>query len=747
MTASHQPRLLDYVNPLQGTDTDRSFSRGNTLPLVARPFGMTHWSAQTDEGKWLFQRRAATLQGVRATHQPSPWIGDYANFVVMPTNGPLITDAPTWASYYQGDRGKFAPDRFSAFLLRYRIGLELTATDRCSVIRARFPVTEGARFVLKPFSEDSEIAIDSASGCVTCSIKETGRALPGFPFYFVAVANKPVTNHGIFDDDGLYESAESHSGKRAGAYIGFDASEEQTVTLRIGTSFISVEQARLNLEREIGDRGFDEIEAESAGIWERELGRIEIEGATDAQRATFYTCLYRAFLFPRMLHEFDAAGRMVHFSPYDFQVHEGELYTDNGFWDTYRTVYSFLALVAPERLNAIMRGWTNGAKEGGWYPRWASPGFRNCMIGTHMDNIVPDAYLRGCRDFDIEAAYRAIRRDAFEVGSPTGGYGRGAVESYMELGYVPAEEAGSSASRTQDYAYNDWGVAQIARELGYDEDARLLYQRAMNYRNAFDSSIGFMRGRNRDGSWLEPFDEFAWGHEYVEGGVWQNTWAVQHDPAGLIELMGGVEAFVAKLDRMLSLPPVYKAGSYRREIHEMAEMAAVDFGQYAHSNQPVHHVLYLYAAAGKPWKTEYWVRRVMNELYSADDLCGDEDNGEMCCWYLLNTLGIFPLCPGHPSFVLGSPLFAKATVHLENGKTLTVEAPDNSEGNVYVSGVKLNGADHTKTWVAHDDLACGGALTFAMCAEPATERSFGPEELPYSLSSWSGTLIIRESRG
>lgn len=730
-----QDRLIDYVNPLQGTDSESNFSRGNTLPLLARPFGMTHWTAQTDEANWAFAYRAVKLQGIRATHQPSPWLGDYGHINIMPTVGPLLLNAYAWSSFYRKNEAVFQPNYFKARLSRYQTLLETTPTERCACIRVTFPKTQEAHLILQPFKGESEISVDSASGTITGYTRSANFTPKSFALYFAAVVDRPITDWGLFSADGVCKNEPEMKGERVGAYLNFDATQDQQVNLRIATSFISVEQAKLNLEQEIGSRSFDEIKDDGAEVWEKELGRIEVEDGTQDQLRTFYTCLYRTLLFPRIFHEYDSDGKKTHYSPFDGKIHEGEMYTDNGFWDTHRTMYSLLALIAPERLGDIMRGWTNSAKEGGWFPRWASPGYCNCMIGTHMDDIVADAYLRGVKDFDIKAAYEGMLRDATQYADPTTGYGRRGLEAYHKLGYVPADEVEHAASRTQDYAYNDFGVAQIARVLGLEEDAKLFYQRAKNYINTYDPQIGFMRGRNADGSWQEPFDEFEWGGAFIEGSAWQCTWAVPHDPAGLIELMGGRDAFTAKLDLMMSMEPIYHAGVYNQEIHEMTEMAAVDFGQYAHSNQPVHHVLYLYTCAKQPWKTQYWVRRVMDELYSPDNLPGDEDNGEMCGWYVLNALGIYPLCPGDPTFVFGSPLFKRATVHLESGSDLVVDAQDNDANNVYVQEVKLNGEHYGKTWVAHEDLMRGGTIAFAMSSEANIQLELNEEDLPFSLSN------------
>ena len=732
-----QKHNIDYVNTLQGSDSEFAFSHGNCWPLVTRPFGMTHWCPQTDEGAWQFTHHATRLQGIRATHSPMPWLSDYGHFTIMAEVGPLMVDAVKRACLYRKEASTFSPHYFRAFLQRYETTIEMTATERCAAFRFTFPKTEAAQVLVQPFPGASAIAIDPKTGEISGLTRAGSFSTPeNFAGYFVAVPDRKPNDWGLTLENQLHARASELSGERVGAYLTFSTAEGEQVGVKIATSFISVEQARQNLAAEIGSRSFDEVQAESADAWEKELNRIEIEGASTEQRTTFYSCMYRAFLLPRKFYELSENGNKIHYSPYDGKVHDGEMYADNGFWDTFRTFYPFHALLAPSHTGDMMRGWTNALLEGEWTPIWPNPGHMDCMIGTHLDNIFADVYLRGITDFDVKSAYRILRKDAFEIAPPDSSYGRKGLEAFCTLGYVPADEMPQSAARTLDYAYNDWGLAQLARALGYEEEARLLTQRAFHYRNIFDPSVNWMRGRNRDGSWLEPFDEFAWSGPFVEGSVWQGGWAVQHDAAGLITLMGGQTATIEKLDRMLTQPPRYHIGDYPYETHEMSEMAAVDFGQYAHSNEPVFHVLFLYTYAGQPWKTQYWVRRVMTDLYNSGPagFCGDEDNGAMSCWYLLNALGIYPFCPGHPSFVFGSPLFSRAIIHLENGNDLIIEAPDNNAQAVYVTRVLLNGTPLSRCWIEHQQLAQGGTLTFEMSPLPNTELLLSDDDLPYSLS-------------
>lgn len=395
------------------------------------------------------------------------------------------------------------------------------------------------------------------------------------------------------------------------------------------------------------------------------LGRFQVEADSESQERIFYSCLYRCLLFPRFLDEVDASGQICHRSPFDGKIYEGSLCTDSGFWDVYRTLYPLLALAYPEVLQRMISGWMNACREGGWAPKWPSPGPRDCMIGTHFDVFVADVIAKGFTDWDIEEAFRYLWKNA-TVESSDGCYGRDGLNDYDTLGYVPADRFAKSAACTLDYAFNDFCIAQVAQYLGETGKAKRLFERSQNFKNIYNSEAGMMRGRNADGSWQTPFREFEWGGPFIEGGTWQHSFNVPHDPEGLAELFGGADALCAKLNQMLETEPHFEAGTYGFEIHEASEMAMANFGQYAHSNQPVHGFLFLYALMGQPEKTDYWVHRVCRELYTLNDFPGDEDNGEMSAWYIWACLGLFPQCPGTADYVSFKPFLKKVSLHLPN---------------------------------------------------------------------------------
>jgi predicted alpha-1,2-mannosidase len=708
--APHKPQqaaggnlLADLVNPLQGTDSTALFSRGNTLPIVAVPFAMAHWALQSsDRNAWFFQPRDQRLEGIRCTHQLSVWLGDYGHATFMPFSGDPSPEASARASSYRPEELHVAPYSLKLRLTRYRCFLELAPTERCSVMRFTFQDSGDAGVMIDLPGDDSEARCDTANGTITALTRANSGGVPaGFAAYYVARTDARITG---------FEVKELKD--RRVAVVRFAAQAERPVTLRVGTSFISFEQAARNLNGEVGEKPFDEVKREAGAAWEEALGRIRIQGGSEAQRRIFYSGLYRALLFPRIWHERDAQGKFIHFSAFNGKVEPGVMYADHGYWDVYRAWYPMMALIFPERLGQILDAWVNAYKEGGWFPQFPCPGYRNCMTGSPLDFVFGDAVAKGIKGFDLQAAFAGLKKHATTPVKPGLGYGRPAVAEYAKLGFIPCDVAGDGVAETLDSAYGDFCIAQVARAAGMNDDAAMFEARSRNWRNIYDEKTRFLRGKLADGSWLEPFDPHAWGGAYVEGSAWQYRFSVPYDTDGLMEAMGGRMAFLGYLDEMLNQQPVFHVGSYGREIHEMSEMAAVDFGQYAHSNQPVHHALYLFTVAGRRDRTQYWAHRVLNELYSVDNFPGDEDTGSMGAWYVLSALGIFSMCPGKPEWVLGAPLFDRAEIRLLDGREIRIEAHGTKPG-AFLNRVTLNGVELNGPSVLHSELVKGGRLVFA----------------------------------
>ncbi len=734
----------DLPDPLVGTWSTYELSHGNTYPGVFTPFGMLGWTAQTSEGNgWPYQYSRETIVGFLATHQPSAWMNNYGAFSLMPLTGLLQAAPAERASHFSHASERALPYLYSVLLDAYKVNVEMTPSPRGGAFRFTFPKTEDAYVLLDANSGGGAVEIHAESNTITGWNASGARNAANFAQYFVAVFDHPFARHGTFElpEDGqgravagqaaaIVAGELARSGNRVGAYAGFATKAGKSVTVRIGVSLIGIEQARRNLEQDMPEADFDGIASRAKAAWERQLSRIDVEGGTMAERRTFYTALYHTVQFPHMLEEIDASGKPVHWSPYDGKVHAGEMFADTGFWDTFRAEFPLLTIIEPKRDAGIIRAMLHAYDEGGFLPKWPNPGETNVMIATHGDSVIADAYAKGIRDFDAGKAYAAVRKDATEKGA--GGFeARAGIEDYARLGYVPYDHGvRESVACTLEYAYDDFAVAQMAKALGHDGDYRLFIARSKNYRNLYDRSTGFMRGRKADGAWIEPFDPLAWGGVYTEGNAWQWLWSAQQDIPGLIELMGGKAAFVDKLDALFTTTTAFKVGGYGQVIHEMTESKMEDTGQYAHINEPVHHVAYLYDYAGQPWKTARWVHAIEDRLYRPGPAgwLGDEDTGQMSAWYVFSALGFYPVNPGQPIYALGSPLFRRAVIHLENGKSFTVEAVRRAPTDIYVQSATLNGQPLERAWISHEEIAGGGVLEFRLGPRP--NESWGTSGLP-----------------
>lgn len=731
---------VELVNPLMGTDSKRSLSNGNTYPAIALPWGMNFWMPQTGENGdgWAYTYGADRIRGFKQTHQPSPWMNDYGEFSLMPVTGKVRLAEDERASWYSHKSEVAKPYYYRVYLADHDITTEIAPTERAASFRFTFPKSDSAFVVIDAFDRGSYVkVIPGEQKIIGYTTRNHGGVPKNFKNYFVIYFDKAFSMAQGWHGKTLANDSLEVTADHAGAVVGFKTAKGEVVHARVASSFISYEQAELNLN-ELGQAGFDAVAQKAKAAWNKELSRIQVEGGSLAQTQTFYSCLYRSLLFPRKFFELDANQQVMHYSPYNGQVLPGYMFTDTGFWDTFRAMFPFLNLMYPS-LNAQMQaGLANAYKEGGWLPEWASPGLRSTMIGSNSASVIADAYLKGARGYDINTLYEAILKNANNEG-PMHAVGRYGVSYYNTLGYVPYDvKINENAARTLEYAYDDFAIYQLAKALKRPQaEIDRFAKQCQNYRNLFDPQTGLMRGKNQDGTFQTPFNPFKWGDAFTEGNSWHYTWSVFHDIRGLMGLMGGREKFIAKLDSVFTIPPVYDAGYYRSVIHEIREMQIANMGQYAHGNQPIQHMIYLYNYAGEPWKAQYWVREVMNRLYlpTPDGYCGDEDNGQTSAWYVFTAMGFYPVCPATDQYVLGAPLFKKVTATLENGKQLVIEAPNNSAQNRYIDALRLNGKRYNKNWVSHDALLQGATLNFTMSATPNTKRGTSAEDAPYSFSA------------
>ncbi|MDR0765664.1 MAG: GH92 family glycosyl hydrolase [Odoribacteraceae bacterium] len=729
----------DLVNPLTGTDSKFSLSNGNTYPAVALPWGMNAWTPQTGmmgDG-WVYTYDADKIRGFKQTHQPSPWINDYGQFAIMPVTGMKI-DQERRASWFSHKTEVARPYYYKVYLADHHVTAEMTPTERCALFRFVMPRTDSAIVVVDAFDRGSSARVEAGARRVTgYTTRNSGGVPENFKNYFVIEFSRPADFSSAWDDGKLVDG-NAFTGNHAGVIVGFKCPDGDTIEARAASSFISIEQAILNLEQETGGKGFERVKDEARARWNDVLGRIEVQGE-ERQRETFYSCLYRSLLFPRAFHERDAAGDIVHYSPYNGQVLRGYLFTDTGFWDTFRCLFPLLNLVYPSVNARIQEGLLNAYKESGFLPEWASPGHRSCMIGNNSASVVSDAIVKGVTPPGIALElYQAMVATANSVHPRVRSVGREGVLDYNRLGYVPCDVGiRESAARTLEYAYDDWCISRAARVLGRPAEEIQLYElRGQNYRHVIDTGISLARGKNKDGTFQHPFNPFKWGDAFTEGNSWHYTWSVFHDARGLANLMGGNARFVDMLDSLFLLPPVFDASYYGGVIHEIREMQIVDMGNYAHGNQPVQHVIYLYNHAGVPWKAQHRVREVMDKLYSAtpDGYCGDEDNGQTSAWYVFSALGFYPVCPASDEYVIGSPLFTSATVHLENGKKLRITARGNDPDSRYIQSARWNGKLHENNFLNHFDVSRGGSLEFKMGTTPDTRRGTASRNAPYSFT-------------
>ena len=730
----------DYVNPLMGTQSTFELSTGNTYPAIARPWGMNFWTPQTGKmgDGWQYTYTANKIRGFKQTHQPSPWINDYGQFSIMPVVGKPEFDENKRASWFAHKGETAKPYYYKVYLAEHDVVTELTPTERAAMFRFTFPENEHSYVVVDAFDKASSVKIDVAKRRITgYSTRNSGGVPDNFRNYFVIEFDKAFTYKAVVDNKTLIAESTETTSAHAGAIIGFATKKGETVHARVASSFISEEQALQNL-KELGNDTFDALVEKGKDAWNDVLGRVEVEGGDLDQYRTFYSCLYRSLLFPRKLYEVDASGAIVHYSPFNGKVLPGYMYTDTGFWDTFRCLFPLLNLIYPSVNKEIQEGLINTYKESGFFPEWASPGHRGCMVGNNSASVLVDAYMKGVKVDDVATLYEGLLHATENVHPEISSTGRLGYEYYNRLGYVPYDvKINENAARTLEYAYDDWCIYKLAKELKRPKkEINLFARRAMNYQNLFDKETLLMRGKNKDGKFMAPFSPLKWGDAFTEGNSWHYTWSVFHDPQGLIDLMGGDDVFVDMLDSVFSVPPVFDDSYYGQVIHEIREMTVMNMGNYAHGNQPIQHMIYLYNYAKQPWKAQYWLRQVMDRLYTPtpDGYCGDEDNGQTSAWYVFSALGFYPVCPGTDQYVLGAPLFKNATVHFENGKTLEIKAPQNSRTNIYIKDMKVNGAEYSKNYLTHSLLQNGGVIDCVMSDAPNTERGIGMADAPYSFS-------------
>ena len=735
---AHGVEPVDYVNTLVGSQSSFQLSTGNTYPAIAMPWGMNFWVPQTGKNGdgWQYTYNAHKIRGFKQTHQPSPWINDYGVFSLMPTVGEPVWDENERASWFSHKAETATPYYYKVYLADYDVTAEVAPTERAAILRFTFPETDQANVVIDAFDKDSEITIAPGNRAIFgYTTRNSGGVPDGFKNYFVIEFDREFTHFITIEDSIARDDARHISCNHAQAVVTFSVPRGTQVNARVASSFISPQQALLNLE-EIGLDSFETVKEKGRQRWNEVLGRIRVEDDDVDHLRTFYSCLYRSVLFPRSFYEIDANGNPVHYSPYNGQVLPGRMFTDTGFWDTFRALMPFVNLMYPTMGTWMQEGLVNTWLESGFLPEWASPGHRNCMVGNNSASVVADAYLKGLRGYDIEQLWAALMHGIGAVHPDVQSTGRLGYEYYNDFGYIPYDVGiNESVARTLEYAYDDWCIYRLGQALGKPEDEiEVFADRAMYYRNVFDPETKLMRGKLENGYFQSPFSPLKWGDAFTEGNSWHYTWSVFHDPQGLIDLMGGKKTFCQMLDSVFAVPPVFDDSYYGYTIHEIREMQIMNMGNYAHGNQPIQHMIYLYNYAGQPWKAQYWLHQVMDRLYSAspDGYCGDEDNGQTSAWYVFSAMGFYPVCPGSNQYVIGSPYLDKATLHLENGKQVNITRE--GEG-CYIQSMTIDGKPYSHNYLDHELLIQGCDIHYVMGERPNTHRGTATADAPYSFTT------------
>lgn len=731
---------VDFVQPLMGSDSDHGLSTGNTYPAIAMPWGMNFWVPQTGKmgDGWQYTYAAKKIRGLKQTHQPSPWINDYGQFSLMPVVGKPVFDEEQRASWFSHKAEKATPYYYSVYLADYDVTAELCPTERAALMAFTFPKTDSAHVVIDAFDKGSYIKIlPDQRKVVGFSTRNSGGVPANFRNYFVIEFDHDF-DAVLSIKDGEYQEGHEQEGNHVGAIISFKIGKRgEKVQARVASSFISEEQAWQNIQ-ELGQVDMEQLCQQGRNRWNEVLGKIEVEDENIDHLRTFYSCLYRSVLFPRAFYEKNSAGEIVHYSPYNGTVQKGYMFTDTGFWDTFRCLFPLLNLMYPSVNEKIQDGLANTYKESGFLPEWASPGHRGCMVGNNSASVVADAYLSGLRGYDVETLWQAVVHGANAVHPEVNSTGRYGYEYYNKLGYVPYDvKINESVARTLEYAYDDWCIYQFGKALGKSQkELKPFAKRAKNYEKVFDKESGLMRGRLLNGKFQAPFNPLKWGDAFTEGNAWHYTWSVFHDPQGLMRLMGGKDRFNQMLDSVFQLPPVFDDSYYGFTIHEIREMQVMNMGNYAHGNQPIQHGIYLYGYSGQPWKSQYWVRQVMDRLYTPtpDGYCGDEDNGQTSAWYVFSAMGFYPVCPGTGQYVLGTPYFHKMKLHLENGKQINILADGNG---CYIEEMQLNGQLYERNYLDMNALKQGANISFRLSEKPNMLRGTMEADAPYSFSNFS----------
>jgi predicted alpha-1,2-mannosidase len=716
--------LTKFVDPFIGTG-----GHGHTYPGASLPFGMVQLSPDTRLTGWDgcsgYHISDNVIYGFSHTHLSGTGVSDYGDILLMPTVGSLKLERGSaedsesgYCSQFLHETEAASPGYYKVFLEDYGIGVELTCTERVGFHKYTFPEGDQSSIIFDLTHRDQvlESRIRIVGDSQVEGMRRSRQWAQDQHVYFVARFSKPFKIFGISQDEKITKNLREITGEDLKAYVQYSTKNNDTIFVKVGISAVSIDGARKNLETEAPGWNFGRVAREADRKWNQALRKIRVEGGTEEQLTIFYTALYHSLLNPNVYMDVDGQYRGM-----DLEVHRAEdfvNYTVFSLWDTYRATHPLFTIIEPERTGDFIKTFLAQYEHGGKLPIWElAANYTGCMIGYHAIPVIVDAYMKDIRAYDVEKAFEAMKHsaDLDHLG----------LEYYKGLGYIPADKESESVSKTLEYAYDDWCIAQMAKDLGQEKDFKRFIQRAQYYKNVFDPDSGFMRAK-MNGSWFFPFDPAEVNFNYTEANSWQYSFYVPQDVSGLIRLMGGKEKFVEKLDGLFAADPEV-SGRRQPDITGL-------IGQYAHGNEPSHHMAYLYNYANQPWRTQERVREIMDKLYTAqsDGLCGNEDCGQMSSWYVLSALGFYPVCPGNGQYVIGTPLFPKAKIDLGNGKTFLITANNDPTRNIYIQSATLNSGPYRKSYVLHGDVLAGGELVFEMGSEPGREWGSQNENIPHS---------------
>lgn len=721
--------LANLVNTRMGTKTYLEFSNGGHLPIVSYPLGMARWTAQTESNgsKQIYSYDSDQINGFRCTHQSSLELGDYGAFAIFPSTDDLILEEKRRGSTFLHTEEFCTPYSYSVLLKDSDIRVEMVPTKRGGAFKLVYPDNENSMLLIDGLDGGATLRIQPDKKRVTGKVLNSSGGTPkNFACYFVIEFSKPFYSFFTWTTDSLKAQKRDVTGERAGAVIKFSTYRNETIYLKIATSFISLEQAEINFNRELENFNFDQLKLKANQEWNSKLGKVKIESKRQNEVNIFYTSLYRVLTAPLAMHEYDLTGKTIHYSPFDGRVHPGFMYANLSTWHTYKTTAPLLNLLYPESASEIYQGMLNSYREGGWLPTIPAPGYRKNGFNSHAGIIFADAIAKEITGFDYNLAYQASKKDAIVL-PPKYAPGRKNLQAYNDLGFIPYTED-NSVSNTLEYAYNDFCIMLMGNALGKFDETSLYLQKSRNYKYLYDTNAHTFRPKSRDRLWQKPYDPLVWGNGYFRANGWLYRWYLPHEPQFLFQSGTKEYSISESLDSLFTIPPEFKVGSYHKVIHEMTELVLNGMGQYAHQHSASHHIPYLYIFDGKPWMTHQRVAEIRNKLYknTSDGYCGQDISGQLSAWYIFSSLGIYPFTPGTDRYVIGTPAFEKTTMELENGKTITIKPTGVNAESFYVHKAEWNSSRLLTPTITHSDLMKGGVLDLEMESKP--NRKWGNEE-------------------